>query len=162
VIFHRGCKASNNEKLDAKKDFLKFVDDNSQENGRFDSKNPTHYFLPKFTTITISKITDPKYQEKLWTSLTGEFNRVQTELGKDPISDFSARSWLKSERPKHAIYPHKVVCDTCASFKIQIQSKQQVINRLVQTVEGSEEIVQANSEKAQIESSLQEHKESAL
>lgn len=67
-------KASNNEKLDAKKDFLKFVDDNSQENGRFDSKNPTHYFLCKFTTITIPKTTDPKYQEKLWTSLTGEFN----------------------------------------------------------------------------------------
>ena len=97
-------KASNNAKLDAKKDFLKFVDDNSQENGRrFDSKNPTHYFLPKFTTITIPKTTDPKYQEKLRTSLTGEFNRVQTELGKETISDFSARSWLKSERPKHAI-----------------------------------------------------------
>lgn len=87
-------KASNNEKLDAK-DFLKFVDDNLQGNGRFDSKNPTHYFLPKFTTITISKTTDPKYQEKLQTSLTGEINRVQTELGKETIADFSARSWLK-------------------------------------------------------------------
>ena len=126
-------KASNNAKLDAKKDFLKFVDDNSQENGRrFDSKNPTHYFLPKFTTITIPKTTDPKYQEKLRTSLTGEFNQVQTELGKETISDFSAGSWLKIERPKHAIYPHKVdYCDTCASFKIQIQSKQQVINQLI-------------------------------
>jgi len=54
---------------------------------------------------------------------------VQTELGKETISDFSARSWLKGERPKHAIYPYKVdYCDTCASFKFQIQSKQQVIN----------------------------------
>ena len=82
-------------------------------------------------------------------------------MGKQTISDFSARSWLKSERPKHAVYPHKVdYCDTCASFKVQIQSKQQVINRLMQTGEGSEEIVQANSEKAEIKSSLQ-HKESA-
>ena len=143
--------------------FLKVVDENSQENGRrFDSRNATHYFLPKFTSITIPKTSDPKYQEKLQSSLTGEFNRAQAEMGKQTISDFSARSWLNSERPKHAIYPHKVdYCDKCASFKVQIQTKQQIINRLMQTGEGSEEITQAKSEKAEIESSLQQHKESA-
>ena len=95
------------------------------------------------------KTSDPKYQEKLQSSLTGEFNRAQAEMGKQTISDFSARSWLKSGRPKHAVYPHKVdYCDTCASFKVQIQSKQQVINRLMQTGEGCKEIVQANSGKA--------------
>ena len=128
-------KVSNNAKLDAKMDFLKFVDENSQENGRrFDSKNATHYFLPKFTSVTIPKTSDPKYEEKLQSSLTGEFNRAQAEMGKQTIPDFSARSWLNSERPKHAVFPQKVdYCDTCASFKVQIQSKQQVINRLMQT-----------------------------
>ena len=81
-------KVSNNAKLDAKMDFLKFVDENSQENGRrFDSKNATHYFLPKFTSVTIPKTSDPKYQEKLQSSLTGEFNRAQAEMGKQ-TSDF--------------------------------------------------------------------------
>ena len=45
----------------------------------------------KFSTITILKTSDPKYQEKLQSSLTGEFNRVQAEMGKQTISDFLAR-----------------------------------------------------------------------
>jgi hypothetical protein len=82
-------KVSNNAKLHAKVDFLKFVDENSQENGRrFDSRNATHYFLPKFTSITIPKTSYPKYQDKLHSSLTGEFNRAQAEIGKQTISDF--------------------------------------------------------------------------
>ena len=45
-------KVSNHAKTDTKERFLEFVDANSQPNGRrLDSHNPTHYFLPRFTTI---------------------------------------------------------------------------------------------------------------
>ena len=49
-------KVSNHPKTDTKERFLEFVDENSQPNGRrLDSRNPTHYFLPKFTTISAPK-----------------------------------------------------------------------------------------------------------
>ena len=153
-------KVSNNAKIELKKDFLSFVDENSQPNGRrTDSRNPTHYLLPKFTMITLPKESDTKYREKMLTSLTGEFNRVQAELGKGTISDFSARKWLREERPKLALFPHKVdYCDTCASFRIQLHSsKQQVINRMKQAGEGIEQ-QQAEKEKDTFDSQWSEHK----
>ena len=141
-------RTSNNTKSQAKLDFLQFIDENSQPNGwRLDSKNPTHYLLPKFTTISMPK-SDPNYHKKLQTSLTAEFNRIQTELGKSTVSDFSVLSWLKNERPKYAIYPHQVdYCDFCAIRK-KIQAKQQLINRLRQSGGGiEEELKQAEFEK---------------
>ena len=51
-------KVSNSAKTDTTKDFLDFVDANSQPNGRCSKLHcPTHYFLPKFTTIQIPKTT---------------------------------------------------------------------------------------------------------
>ena len=42
-------KTSNSAKVDTQKEFLEFVDVNSQPNGRSaDSTGPTFYFLPKF------------------------------------------------------------------------------------------------------------------
>ena len=47
---------SNSAKIDVKKDFLVFVDNNSQPNGqRLDLRNPTHYIIPKFKTISEPK-----------------------------------------------------------------------------------------------------------
>ena len=157
-----GC-SSNNAKTETKSEFLRFVDENSQPNGRrLDSRNPTHYLLPRFTTISLPKKDDPKYQEKLYTSLVSEFNRTQSERGKGTISDFSAFKWLKEERPKFAIYPHKVdYCDSCAIFKKDIQAKQQVINRLRQSSGAADDIQQAECEKEEIESELGRHKEEA-
>ena len=49
-------QTSSNAKTEVKVDFLSFVDNNSQPNKRHsDSKNPTHYFLPKFKTISEPK-----------------------------------------------------------------------------------------------------------
>ena len=49
-------KVSNHAQTDTKERFLEFVDVNSQPNcRRFDSRIPTHYFLPKFTTISAPK-----------------------------------------------------------------------------------------------------------
>lgn len=65
----------NSAKTDAKQNFLEFIDSNSQPNGRrFDSSNPTHYFLPKFTTISAPKKDVHNYDSRLATSLVGEFN----------------------------------------------------------------------------------------
>ena len=106
-------KASNSAKTDTKEKFLEFVDTNSQPNGRrLDSCNPTHYFLPKFTTISAAKKHFHNYDSLLATSLVGEFNRIQVQ---DASPDFSALTWLKKERPKHATYPHKA--DYCANVK---------------------------------------------
>ena len=44
-------KVSNHAKTDTKERFLEFVYHNSQPNGwMLDSRNPTHFFLPNFTT----------------------------------------------------------------------------------------------------------------
>lgn len=83
-----------------------------------DSRNPTHYLLPKFKTISTPKRNVRNYDEKAKLSFTVEFNHVQAEKGKATISDFSATTWLKQERPKVAIYPHqKDYCDICARLK---------------------------------------------
>ena len=105
--------------MEEKQAFLDFVDAYSQPNGRrIDSQNPTHYFFPKFTTITTPKSSDRNYEKKLSSSFVAEFNRVQIELGKATISDYSASVWLREERPKVAIYPHKEdYCDFCAKVK---------------------------------------------
>ena len=121
----------------------------TQPNGRrLDSHNPTHSFLPRFTIVTVTKKNDSKYEEKQHTSLVCEFSRTQNELGRATISDFSAHKWRKEERPKYAIYPHKVDdCDSRAIFKSDIQAKQQVINHLRQSSGEAEDIHQAESEK---------------
>ena len=154
---------SNNAKMQAKVDFLMFVDDNCQPNGRrMDSRNPTHYFLPKYITISTPKKNDPNHESKLKKSLVTEFNRIQTELNRDTISDFTANTWLKSDRAKYAIYPHQVdYCDFCAIRKKDIQAKQQVINHIRQSGNATDELQQAEAEKSEIEKELEEHKDAA-
>ena len=157
-------RTSNSAKTDAKKSFLEFVDNNSQPNGRrLDSHNPTHYFLPKFTTITAPKKDVHNYDSRLANSLVGEFNRIQIEDGSSTISNYSATTWLKSERPKHAIYPHKAdYCDFCAKIKASIQEKQTSINRKLQSGNvDAAEIQELQTEKESLETKLQEHKEMA-
>ena len=112
-------KASNNAKVIGKEAFLRFVDNNSQPNGRrLDSRNPTHYFSPKFKTISEPKHTVACYKEKVKSSLACEFNRSQREAGQATISSQTALNWLKAERPKTAIYPHQSdYCDYCSKVK---------------------------------------------
>ena len=55
-------KISNSAKVDTQKEFLEFVDLNSQPNGRStDSSGPTFYFIPKFSTIQMPKNTVAHY-----------------------------------------------------------------------------------------------------
>lgn len=115
-------RVSNNAKLSTKESFLKFVDNNSQANGRrLDSRNPTHYLFPKFRSITEPKRNASAYNEKVKSSLVCEFNRTQREAGLDTISSQTAINWLKAERPKTAIYPHQTdYCDYCSKIKAEI------------------------------------------
>ena len=87
-------------------------------------------------------------------SLVGVFNQVQAEKQRETISNFSASTWLKSEtaytmkkhttrviklpfspswddwlkseRPKHSIYPHKL--DFCAKKKEELRHNQTTLN----------------------------------
>ena len=105
--------------------FLDFVDMNSQPNGlSADSSGPT-YFSPKFTSIQMPKKSVHHYQERVKRSVVGEFNRTQRESG---CSNGSSHNWLKQDRPKLAICPHREdYCDTCSKQKISINAKQTTI-----------------------------------
>jgi len=158
---HAG-KPSHAAKIDAKKDYLMFIDLNSQPNGRSaDSTSATHFLLPKFRTIQTPKVGVSNYEERLKQSLLGEFNRTQSELGNPTISNYSASTWLKKERPKHSIYPHKSdYCDTCAKKKELIRSKQTILNRIRQTGSADDsQQRQLESDIAQISSDLETHRE---
>ena len=73
-------KMSNSAKTSVMQDFLEFVDTNSQPNGRSaDSTGPTHYFLPKFSTIQMPKNGVPNYKG-LQRSVVGECNCAQREV----------------------------------------------------------------------------------
>ena len=158
-------KPSNSSKKDAKAAFLEFVDCNSQPNGRkAESPCATSYLLPKFRTIQIPKDGVRCYQQRLTQSLVGEFNRAQRENGGATISNYSGSEWLRKERPKHGIYPHKKdYCDTCAKIKHNIESKRMSLTRLMQSVSSSEESqAQLQSDMTELERELQVHREVAM
>ena len=128
-------KPSNSSKKTAKVAFLEFVDINSQPNGRkAESHCATFYLLPKFKTIQTPKQGGRCYQQRFNQSLVGEFNRAQAENGSATISNYSGSEWLRKERPKHALYPHKK--DYCEH---DIESKRMSLTRLMQCGSSSEE-----------------------
>ena len=145
-------KSSNRAKKDAKADFLEFIDCNSQPNGRNEeSSSATHFFLPKFRTIQTPKDGVPRYEQHMRESLVAEFNRVQREKGRDTISNYSGSTWLKKERPKYAISPHKLdYCDTCAKVKEKIRAAQTTLSRIRQS--GSASTAEQNDLETRISS----------
>ena len=98
----------NSAKTSVLQDFLKFVDINNQPNGQLaDSTGPTHYLLPKFTTIQMPKNDVSNYEERLQRSVVGKFNRAQRERSRGECSNSSSHNWLK--RPKVAICPRQTI-----------------------------------------------------
>lgn len=157
-------RASNNAKLKTKDMFLKFVDNNTQANGRhLDSRNRTHYFFPKFRTITEPKSIVSAYSEKVKSSLLCEFNRTKREAGLDTISNQTALNWLKAERPKTAIYPYQTdYCDYFSKVKTEIQACQQKTSRHLQSGSSSAEVIEElKSNKEDLEKSMAEHRTTA-
>ena len=155
---------SHSAKTSVQEDFFKFVDLNSQANGRSaDSSGPTFYFLPKFTTIQTPVPGSPHYDERASRSLVGEFNRAQRDSGHSECSNGSSHNWLKRFRPKHAICPHQLdYCDTCSRMKQEINAKQTTINRLRQTAASeTEELIKLDDELKSLRQSLEDHRDEA-
>lgn len=145
-------------------EFLQFVDNNSQPNGRSaDSTGPTSYFIPKFTAIQMPKPTVSHYDERLCRSVVGEFNRTQREKGRQEISNGSSHNWLKAHRPKVAICPHQEdYCDVCSKSKSLVHSKQTTINRLLQSANASaEDIKKLEEELKSLKEDNENHRDDA-
>ena len=125
-------KPSNSEKQSVREDFLKFVDDNSQPNGRnAGSAGAQYYFLPKFTRIGEPAKSERNKAEKERHSLLCEFNRSQREQGREECSERSAFRWLKEDRPKHAVCPHQTdYCDRCKELQEEINRQKTILQRL--------------------------------
>ena len=163
---HHGLagRKSNNAKSLAREQFLSFVDSNSQPNGRSaDSTSASHYFLPKFRTLQTPKKGVCNYEQRYSQSVVGEFNRVQADNHQPTISNYSASTWMKHDRPKLTICPHKLdYCDLCTKLKEEIRAKQTTLNRIRQSGSATEE-EQAKllEEIAQLNKNLDAHKEHA-
>lgn len=84
---------SNHSKSEVKRNFLKFVDANSQPNGRSEESSVTHYPLPHIQTPQKNV---KNYELKLTTSLLGEFNRVQQLREHGTCSNYSTSTCLKA------------------------------------------------------------------
>jgi len=105
---------------------------NSQPNSRSaDSKRPTFYFLPKFTTEQPLKPGVHQYEQRFWKN---HCRWIQQECGKTVCSNGSFHNWLNAHRPKVSFLHIKDdYCDTCARLKAEINSKQTIRIRLLQS-----------------------------
>ena len=149
-------KTSHTAKTEVMEHFLKFVNMNSQPNGRSaDSSGPTFFFLPKFGTIQTPKPNVTNFEERVKRSVVGEFNRTQRELGK--CSNASSHNWLK-QRPKVSICSHQAdYCDT-SKRNVEIHSKQTIVNCLLQSSNATpEEVMTIEDEIKSLKPSLENH-----
>ena len=134
-------KASNKSKPAVRDAFLKFVDANSHPNGRqAGSYNPQFYFTSQFTRIDPPKEGEKDFETKAKSSIVWVFNRAQTEAGGGTCLAFAARQWLKDNRPKVALHPHKSdYCNTCKYHKEEISRQNAILKRLSQSGSAQEE-----------------------
>ena len=158
-------KRSNNAKSEAVfNKFIEFVDSNSAPNGRKEgSHGATYYFNPKFSLLRTPNASDAQYDYKCSHSVLFEFNRSLEEEGMTKISVGTFHSWLKEHRPYVGICPTQSdYCDKCKGYNEDIARARQIVNRLKQSGNSSEEAVreQELSMKSYI-GLLQEHKDEA-
>ena len=158
-------KDSNHAKKQVMLDFLDFVDNNSQPNGRqVGSYSAQFFFLPKFTLIAAPTEGDKNYEEKVQSSLVSQFNKAQVEKGGQTCSKTAATEWLQKHRPKLALHPSMTdYCDTCKHLKEQLSRNQAVLNRLQQSGSAPEgELRALQTTKQELEEELAEHKSAAM
>jgi hypothetical protein len=140
---HRG--KSNNNKEELLPHFLKFIDNSSQSNGRrIGSHGPLFFLSSKFDRINAPSVSSADKPEQ-WKrrSLVYEFNRTLTSDGS--ISDGTAKKWLKTYRPKHAITPKKTdYCEMCAECREQKRRYETVSMRLQQNGNSNEDKIREN------------------
>lgn len=154
-------KPSNSAKVTVREQFLEFVDQNSQPNGRqASSSGALFYFLPKLTRIGEPKKSEKNYNEKVKQSLVCEFNRVQQERGKETCSERSVFRWLKEDRPKHAVCPPRTdYCDKCKELKEEINRQATILQRLRHAGNSSDvELLSHETLQKEATENLAEHK----
>ena len=145
-------------------DFLKFVDDNSQPNGRQSGSYSAQFFFhPKFSRIAPPREGEKNFSEKVHTSVVSEFNRAQREMGRGTCGPTAASEWLKKHRPKVALHPSMTdYCDTCKHLKEEVSRVQAVMNRLKQSGNANEsELRMHENTKHHLEEQIRQHKEAA-
>ena len=137
-------KKSNNAKSnEILQMFIQFVDTNSSSNGRKEgSHGKTFYFDRKFSQIRVPNKEDPQVEYKSKHSVLFEFNRTLIEEGLKPVSTGTFHNWLKKHRPFVGICPAMSdYCDKCKEFEQEISRHQQIANRLLQSGNSSEGMV---------------------
>ncbi len=136
---------SNNNKEELLPQFLAFIDNNSQPNGRsVGSHGPLYFLNSKFDRINEPSASETDKPEN-WKrrSLVYEFNR--TLEGGKRISNGTVKKWLKTYRPKHAISPKKTdYCEMCAECREQKRRHETIATRLQQEGNGSESKIREN------------------
>jgi len=142
-----------------------FIDTNSQANGR--QKGKTHYIDASFTRFylpsknLIEHPTKPWSEAKLKRCFLYVFNRQQTEMQGQTISNGTLFALLRTERfKKYAIFPHKSdYCGTCDELKLKIRQCIAILNR-ADTVQGQDR-VNYEVKKEKLVQELQEHRAEA-
>lgn len=94
-------------------------------------------------------------------SVVGKFNRTQHKSGLTECSNGSSHNWLKQDRPKVAICPHREdYRNTCSKHKISINAKQTTINRLRQASNCEpDEIKRLETELASLKEEQESHRD---
>ena len=156
-------RPSNHAKQDVMREFLEFIDNNSQPNGRQEGSYSAHFFLPRFTRIVAPAEREKNHEEKSRSSVVAEFNRAQLEIGRPTCGSTAMREWLHTHRPKVALHPSMTdYCDTCKYLKEQVSWNQAITNRMQQSGSASEVEMRAiESAKSDLEEKLREHKSTA-
>ena len=155
---HKG--RGNNKKETLLKQFLEFVDNNSQPNGRrVGSHGPLNFLNSKFTRISAPYASEEGKPEQ-WKrhSLVYEYNR---SLGtNESISSGTAKKWLKTYRPTHAICPPKTdYCEMCVECQEQARRHETIAMRLRQEGNSTEGDIRENEALAEsYRMLLEEHK----
>ena len=150
----------NNKKVRLLKQFLEFVDNNSQPNGRrVGSHGPLYFLSSKFTRISAPYASEEGKPEQ-WKrrSLVYEYNRT---LGhNENISSGTAKTWLKTYRPTHAICPPKTdYCEMCVECQEQARRHETIAMRLRQEGNSTEGDIRENEALAEsYRMLLEEHK----
>jgi hypothetical protein len=157
-------KPSNHSKPAVRDALLQFVDNNIQPNGRqAGSYSAQYYFIPKFTRIDPPKVGEKDFDTKAHASVVWTFNQAQQERGEQTCSAFAARQWIKENRPKVSLHPHKSdYCDTCKGLKEEISRQSAIFKRLMQAGSTPEHDLRLlQSEISTVEQTLSSHKEEA-
>ena len=110
-------------------------------NGRSaDSHGALFYFHSSFTRIDPPSTSEKDYEKKMHTSVVGEFNRAQREMGGNKMGASTFRRHLKEHFPRVGLCPHKQdYCDTCKVLETDLSRCRFIIRKITGSGNSSKE-----------------------